>query len=202
MWCRLSKKPEVIASIILVAFVFIPYIAKSGNIYKWIDDNGVVHYSDSPILKTPKSNIVIIEENSSTKASVIRVPDLGFTIQDIKMCWYLSVNALQKEAIYHPQISFIIKNEFNKPLKHLFIKALYITENRQIFGKAIEYVEEIPGSYLSQTIFMRPAMGFIYNGYNADTIMRQTFTIKLFASLGGKEMSIGSLYFQSHKACY
>jgi len=199
---RLLAKLRVITNVVLVVLALIPHIARSGSLYKWIDDNGIVHYSDSPPLKVPKSNIEVIKVSSSSRTSVIRVRDFSFTIQDIKMCWYLSVNSLQKEALFHPQISFTVKNESKKPLKDLRINALYIQENNKIFGKDVEYIDNIPPSYVSQTIFMHPSMGFVFNSFNKNTIMRNTFTIKLSVSLKGKEMNVGSLHFSSQETCY
>ncbi len=123
--------------------------------------------------------------------------DYDITLEDVKMDWYLSSSSSQKESIYHPRIQFVVHNGRDETIERLKIEIFYVEEGDKMFGDDSERIYDLPAGYTSKTIFMKPSIGSIFNGYNKDTITRRTFKVDIFGEYKGIREKITTLDFFS-----
>ena len=169
----------------LVLFIIVntfPAVCKA-DMYKWRDADGVLHFSDvQPNQEKPFEKLA----TPKSPTSDIEIPQEGLIIKDIKMVWYLSHDAFQKEKIYHPQIEFVVQNNSNASINSLKAKFIFIENKKKVFGSTTEYIDDIPPGMISKTTFARPSMGKVYNKYNRSTILSKTFDVQMTMTLNGK----------------
>ncbi|MBU8910688.1 MAG: DUF4124 domain-containing protein [Desulfobacterales bacterium] len=182
--------------ILMFICVFIHLFAPVGDaeMYKWRDESGVLHFSDIQPNQNDSFETVKIPKSAS---SDITLPEFGLLIKDIDMVWYLSGSGLQKEKTYHPQIEFVVLNDSEKYIDGLKIKGLFIEGSNKIFGDTTEYLSEIPPKMVSKTVFMRPSMGYIYNGHNRSTITKKIFDVQMTVFLDSQAILQKNLRFNT-----
>lgn len=188
------KFSHAILSIIsFIIFNIFPAVCNA-DIYKWKDADGVLHFSDVQPSQE-KSFEEIKAERSPT--SDIEISQVGIFIKDMKMVWYLSQSSFQKEKIYHPQIEFAVQNNSDVSISGLKAKCIFIENNNKVFGTSDEYIDEIPPGLTSKTIFIYPAMGIVYNGYNRSTIINKTFDVQMEIILNHETIFKNEFIFRS-----
>lgn len=183
---------KILMFICVFIYLFTPVV--DAKIYKWRDKSGVLHFSD--IQPTQDGSFETIKTPKSA-SSDIAIPEFGLMIKDINMVWYLSGSGFQKEKLYHPQIEFVIQNDSEKYIDDLKIKCLFIEDGNKVFGDTTEYIDDIPSKMISQTIFLRPAMGYTYNSYNRPTITKTIFDVQMTVFLDSKTILQKKLRFNT-----
>jgi len=188
------KFSHAILSIISFVILNIFHTPCNADMYKWRDAEGVLHFSDVQ----PNQN-EHFERISAPKSptSDIEIQQVGIVIKDIKMAWYLSQSSFQKEKIYHPQIEFAVQNNSDVSISGLKAKCIFIENNNKVFGTADEYIDETPPGLTSKTIFIYPAMGIVYNGYNRSTIINKTFDVQMKITLNDETIFKNEFVFSS-----
>jgi len=187
-------------SILVTVFLFVHNsFIFSDAIYKWVDKDGVVHFSNSPVYENDIDIIETVIDTGTGKDQLVfeKITD-EISLSNIEQSWYLSSSSMQKEKIYHPRIKFTIKNTSDRVISSVSLRAMFVENGNQIFGRTKDYIRNLPAQYISQTVFMSPSMGFVYNGYNKSTITNKPINIKLYLAIDGKESLIKEINFSSN----
>lgn len=191
-------KKIVLKSIIIYIFIFLlTTLLYAGGLYKWVDGEGNVHFSNGAVPQEYKEKMDVLRGTKKLVGNSIKVPKIGISLIKFEMKWYLSKSSLQKEGLYQPEIRFSVKNISDKAIEDLKFKAVFLEDNNRIFGRDTEYVEGLKPNYTSETVFMRTGMGLVYNGYNKDTIMNRKFTVELYVFYKREEILIKRIPFYS-----
>lgn len=123
--------------------------------------------------------------------------EYDITLEDVKMDWYLSRSSSQKESIYHPRIQFVVHNGREETIERLKIEIFYVEKGDKIFGDDTEYIRDLPAGYTSKIIFMKPAIGNVFNGYNKNSITSRKFKVDIYGEYKGTREKITTLDFFS-----
>jgi len=183
---------KILIFICVFIHLFSPF--SDAEIYKWRDDSGVLHFSD--IQPNQNSSFEIVKIPISESSDII-VSEFGLLIKDINMVWYSGGSLLQKKELYHPQVELVVQNDSKKYIDNLKIKCIFIEDGNKIFGDTTEYLDDIPPKMISQTVFLRPSMGYTYNGYNRATIIKKIFDVQMTVFLDGQSILRKNLKFNT-----
>ena len=151
------------------------------------------HLKNPPKPKQTVKTGAIVPENKTS----LTWDKFNITIEDIKMEWYLGRNSSQKESLYHPRIQFVVRNDREEAIDRLEIELLYVEEDNKIFGDDDASIYDLPAGYTSKTIFMKPGMGIVFNGYNEKTITNKTYKVDMYGKFNGTREKITTLEFSS-----
>lgn len=203
---RLLNRQTCIAAVVFCFFFMPPCHAKTINICT--DQSGNTVFTDGACPAGYKSqnqdkttanlirkDITPPPANAETKELLWKKHQI--TIEDIEMNWFLTRSTSQQKSILHPQIEFTVHNNGEDSVTGLKIIMIFLDDANKIFGDTSTYLKDIDAGEFSAKTAMYPEMGFIYNGYDEDSITDKKYTVDIYGRYKGDKEKIGTVNFFS-----
>jgi len=180
----------------VLPLIFITTIAPPrsfSRIDRWVDKDGCVHFSDSYV---PEGEIHQHETLDSTTDYLDlseKCRKIGIAFFNVKGDWerdYIDKisNKPKPGTFVYPRILYSIKNISEKSIDSLSFTILFLERSgNKIFGRGDGKLNNLFPGYESDTIFIKSNMGFIYNGYNLETILNKGLLIEIYVNYFGKD---------------
>jgi len=138
---------------LMVPFLLIVFnLDTQAKIYKWIDDQGVEHYSSTPPPKEKRR----VDENRQLEQEIENKMKAHYTLELISWSWY---NGGHHFAI----VKGLVKNNSKSPIRNITALAMFYDSNGRFINSdssLIEYQTLMPGQSSPFKIMSRwnPAM--------------------------------------------
>lgn len=158
--------PFIRTPLFLIFILLLRPVTLLADMYKWVDEQGVTHYSDVGVPENESDEAENIGSSDSSKISENCVK-IGISLFDVRGDWSYadkSIEPIKGERIY-PRLLFSVKNLLDKKIVSQNFKALFLEPTGDdIYGRGFSKTDDLPPGYTSSTIFIKSNMGYIFNG--------------------------------------
>jgi hypothetical protein len=188
-----------------------PGVCLGSGIYKWVDENGKVRFSDKAPVTAPPGGVETVREKQQPldrveterpykqTFSLIPIPELGVAIEDIQTRWSTSTGSSPDQRIMLPELLLRVRNTSDATITRLTLSAMFEEQGNKIVGRDEATTLDLPVGYQSTTLFFSPTVGIILNPYNRATIMEKTYTIKLSVNNGRTTVDTPPILFDTRE---